>query len=330
MNPLGETNTAERDSGTAEDEASAQVVAIVVSFQPKQLELFRLINAIRPQVANVVVVDNGSSPDKSGTLDSIGTAVTETIRLGRNRGIGYAHNIGIRWAAARGATHVILFDQDSEPDSDMVEQLLAGEAKILARGTKLGALGPVYYDSRLDRTWPFYAVTRFGVRAQYCTEASRQAKVEIPCDLLITSGSLIRLAVLDEIGMLREEFFIEHVDTEWSLRARFHGFALFGVCSARMLHTLGDSLLQLPFVRRPVPLYRPQRYYYSFRNAVLLWQLPHAVLPWKLNELRRLAVRVLLLGIFAPDRWKRLSMMGLGLWHGLLGKSGKLEIREHG
>lgn len=302
---------------------SDRIAAIVVSFQPDGSDLARLISAIRPQVADIVVVDNGSNADKMVALDSVSGSVTETIRLGRNFGIGHAHNTGIRWAVARDATHVLLFDQDSEPVPDMVEKLLAAEAEILARGTKLGALGPLYYDPRLDRAWPFYALTRFGVRPQYCAD---REQVAIPCDVLITSGTLIRLAVIEQTGMLCEEFFIEHVDTEWSLRARFHGFSLFGVCSARMLHTLGDSALRLPFLRRPVQLYRPQRYYYSFRNAVLLWRLPQAVLPWKLNELKRLAIRVVLLGIFAPERLKRLRMMGLGLWHGFLGKSGNLEL----
>jgi len=36
-------------------------------------------------------------------------------------------------------------------------------------------------------------------------------------------------------------------------------------------------------------------------------------------------LRVVLLGIFAPDRFKRLRMMGLGLWHGLIGRTGRLE-----
>jgi len=92
-----------------------------------------------------------------------------------------------------------------------------------------------------------------------------------------------------------------------------------------MYHTLGDAVLKLPFTRRTVQLYRPQRYYYMFRNAVLLWQLPHAPLPWKINEIKRLLLRVVLLGIFAPDRFKRLRMMGLGLWHGLIGRTGRLE-----
>jgi rhamnosyltransferase len=326
MNSSGEVTAINSSSGAAAIQLEVvRVAAIIVSYQPNETDLNRLVNAIRGQVAHIVVVDNGSSPDKSGSFDSLDAVVTQIIRLGQNYGIGHAHNTGIRWAISQDATHVLLFDQDSEPSSDMVARLLASEAEILAQGTNLGAVGPLYYDSRLDRTWPFYALTKFGVRPQYCAQL---AQAVIPCDLLITSGTLIRLSVIEKIGMLCEEFFIEHVDTEWSLRARFNGFSLFGVCSARMLHTLGDSLLHLPFVQRPVQLYGPQRYYYAFRNALLLWRMPQAVLPWKINELKRLAIRVILLGIFAPQRLKRLGMMALGIWHGLLGKSGRLRFRD--
>jgi len=297
----------------------------VVSFQPRESDLTRLVRAVGPQVKDTVLIDNGSDSDRTPYLDAVAAEVTEIVRLGQNFGIGYAHNVGIRWAEARGSTHVLLLDQDSEPASDMVARLLTAESELLHREVKLGAVGPVFCDTRLDRTWPFYALSTLGIRPQYCQNESPVDAGSIPCDLLITSGSLIRLPVLEEIDTLNEEFFIEHVDTEWSLRARSHGFLLFGVCSARMYHTLGDAVLKVPFTRRTVQLYRPQRYYYMFRNAVLLWQLPHAPLPWKINELKRLLLRIVLLGIFAPDRFKRLGMMGLGLWHGLIGRSGRLE-----
>lgn len=304
----------------------ARVAAIIVSFQPGESDLRRLVRAIRPQVEHIVIIDNGSSSDRAVCLDTVEGSVTQIRRLGRNFGIGYAHNVGIRWAEARHCTHVLLLDQDSEPALDMVARLLAAEHELLRREVKLGAVGPVFYDARLERAWPFYTLCALGVRPRYCPDGLPDEAGTIACDLLITSGTLIRLPVLEQTGMLREEFFIELVDTEWSLRARFQGFLLFGVCAARMHHTLGDSVLNLPFTRRTVQLYRPQRYYYMFRNAVLLWRLPHAVLPWKINEVKRLLLRVFLLGIFAPQRVERLSMMVLGLWHGLLRRSGKLEV----
>jgi rhamnosyltransferase len=305
---------------------AVRVTAIVVSFQPRESDLARLIRAVAPQVEDLIVIDNGSDSDRMTCLEVLRSDVTEIVHLGQNFGIAYAHNVGIRWAEARRATHVLLLDQDSEPAPDMVATLLAAESELLHRHMKVGAVGPVFYDARLDRTWPFYVLSKLGIRPRYCPTDSPVDVGSIPCDLLITSGSLIRLPVLQETGPLNEGFFIEHVDTEWSLRARAHGFLLFGVCSARMYHTLGDAVLKLPFTRRTVQLYRPQRYYYMFRNAVLLWRLPHAPLQWKINEIKRLLLRIVLLGIFAPERVKRLRMMGLGLWHGLIGRTGRLEV----
>jgi rhamnosyltransferase len=296
-----------------------------VSYRPERAVLAALVETIRAQVAHVIVVDNGTEAPASGALDAIEPAVSEIVRLGENRGVGAAHNVGLGRAWALGASHALLLDQDSAPGAEMVERLLATEAALLARGVRVGALGPVYHDPKLGRTWPFYAFGVLGVRERRCGDRAQAEEHAVPCDLLITSGSLIRRAVLEETGPLCEEFFIEHVDTEWSLRARAHGFRLFGDCSAKMHHSLGDSVARLPVVGRRIQLYPAYRYYYAFRNAVLLWRSPFAVLPWKLNELKRLALRVLVLGVFAPGRVDRLRMMLRGIRHGLEGRTGRMD-----
>ncbi len=302
----------------------ARIAAIVVSFEPDAGALARLVEAVRSQVAHIVVVDNGTGAACSGALDAVEPRVSEVIRLGVNRGIGYAHNVGIRWAAARGTSHVLLLDQDSEPSADMVARLLAAEAAMLARGERVGAVGPAYRDPKVGRTWPFYAFGRFGVIERHCRGGCGEDGHIVPCDLLITSGALVRRAVLDETGPLCEEFFLEHVDTEWSLRARFHGFRLFGDCSATMTHSLGESVTRLPVTGRRVQLHQAYRYYYAFRNSVLLWRTPYAVLPWKMNELKRLVFRMAALGLLVPGRRERLRMMVLGLRDGLRGRTGRL------
>jgi rhamnosyltransferase len=190
----------------------------------------------------------------------------------------------------------------------------------VARGCKVGAVGPVYSDPRLGKSWPFYRVSRFGVRALSCAEQS-----SIPCDFLISSGTLISLPVIDVVGAMNERYFLEHVDTEWSLRARFAGYQLFGICAARMQHRLGESSIEVPVIRRRVQVYSPYRHYYLFRNAILLWRERHACLPWKLNEVKRLLYRLILFPIFVAPRLERLKFMLLGLWHGLRGRSGPME-----
>jgi rhamnosyltransferase len=184
----------------------------------------------------------------------------------------------------------------------------------------VGAVGPVYHDERLSRSWPFFRMTGLGMRGYRCSGAPY-----VFCDLLISSGTLIRMKVMDAVGGMNEFFFLEHVDTDWSLRARFAGFELYGVCNARMNHKLGDATIRVPLTRHRVQLYRPYRHYYVFRNALLLWRERHAKLSWKLNEVKRLLARLIFLPLFVPPRGQRLRFMLLGLWHGLRRRSGPLE-----
>ncbi|EQD74077.1 hypothetical protein B1B_02878, partial [mine drainage metagenome] len=44
---------------------------------------------------------------------------------------------------------------------------------------------------------------------------------------------------------MREDFFIDNVDIEWSHRARAAGFSLFGVGAAVMFHSMGDQALRV-------------------------------------------------------------------------------------
>lgn len=298
----------------------AKIVAVVVTYEP-DATVEAEVNALVRQVAGIVIVDNGSSDEARERLRRLeGRAQLEL--LAENRGIGAAHNIGIGRARELGATHVMLMDQDSIPAEDMVAVMLEAETNLLAEGRKVGALGPVFHDTRVGKSWPFYRISRFGVRAERCDGRSY-----VPCDLLITSGTLVRVGVMDVVGTMNEAYFLEHVDTEWSLRARFKGYSLHGVCHAGMEHRLGDSTTPLPLSRRRVQIYSPYRHYYLFRNALLLWREPHASSGWKMNEIKRLLYRMLFFPFFVPPRLKRLKFMLLGLRDGIAGRTGPLKTR---
>lgn len=279
----------------------------------------RAVRALLPQADRILLVDNASQGESQAILEDLNDPRVEILRQPSNLGVGAAHNIGIRTARERGASHVLLMDQDSVPQDEMVAKLLAAEQELLTQGARVGAVGPAFYDPRLDKTWPFYRLSRFGVYGEPCAGNGL-----IACDFLITSGMLVRLSVLDSVGGMNEGYFLEHVDTEWSLRARYHGYRLYGACSARMEHLLGDNVVRVPLTRRWVQLYKPERHYYLFRNSMLLWREPYAPPSWKRNELRRLIQRIVFLSLFVPPRLRRVRMMLLGLWHGRLGRIGRL------
>jgi rhamnosyltransferase len=301
---------------------NSTVVAICVTYRPGA-DFAAEIQALCRQVPHVIVVDNGSHGKHRELLERLAEAEQRVELLLRetNEGIGAAHNAGIRRARELNATHVLLMDQDSLPQADMVQQLLRAEHDLVKAGRRLAAVGPVYHDPRLMKTWPFFRMSRFGVRPHAC-----DGRRYVACDFLISSGTLIPMLMLDAIGGMREDYFLEHVDTEWSLRARFAAYELYGVCAARMDHHLGDAVVSVPFTGHKVQLYRPYRHYYLFRNALLLWNERHARLPWKMNEVKRLFYRLVFFSVFVPPRFERLKFMLLGIWHGIIGKTGPLEV----
>ncbi|MEZ5718442.1 MAG: glycosyltransferase [Burkholderiaceae bacterium] len=91
-----------------------------MTFQPDCDALLAQIEALRPQVAHMVIVDNASTVDLPAWRREAVPQVDAVLRMERNLGIGGAQNRGIDWARAQGASHVLLMDQDSVPAADMV------------------------------------------------------------------------------------------------------------------------------------------------------------------------------------------------------------------
>jgi rhamnosyltransferase len=123
---------------------------------------------------------------------------------------------------------------------------------------------------------------------------------------------------------MREELFIDYVDTEWGLRAWREGYRLFGVCNATMRHGLGDRPYR--FFGRYVPIHSPLRHYYLFRNTVWLYRQGWIPWNWKIATARSAIFKLLFFAIVPKDRLSQLRMMFRGLWDGWCGRMGRLEI----
>ncbi len=300
------------------DVRSRKVIAIIVSYNPGPGELQALVSAASTQVHHLVVVDNGSREDIGQCFSPEQTANLTIIKLGENFGIATALNHGAVQARKLGASHVLFFDQDSVPDPDMVERLMAELDKIELSGLSVAAVGPCFLDPRANNPPPFIRVQ--GGRLVRMSRVGQQRSVEV--DYLVTSGSLVPMASHDQVGPMEDELFIDYVDIEWGLRAKAKGFRLFGVYDAKMKHSLGNEPLQVFGLRLPV--HSPLRHYYHFRNAV--WMLRQSWVPvqWKWVNGYRMAGKFIVYSLLAPPRLEQFRAMVKGSWHGLVGRTGRL------
>ena len=96
-----------------------------------------------------------------------------------------------------------------------------------------------------------------------------------------------------------------------------------GACGAWMAHHLGEETLVIHLPRtRTLPVHKPFRYYYMFRNSVLLYRRQYAPWSWIVPDLARLAQLVVFFGFIHRARSRNLRMMLQGVRDGLRGASG--------
>ena len=128
-------------SGTIDD----RVCAVVVSYFPDLARLDALLESVRAQAAMTVIVDNGSGAEALAEIRRMAQRATvKLIEFGENRGIGAAHNAGIRYAMENGFAYVLLLDHDSCLSRDCVPQLLQASKRLSDAGMKVAAVGPQY------------------------------------------------------------------------------------------------------------------------------------------------------------------------------------------
>jgi rhamnosyltransferase len=283
--------------------------------------LQQLIQRIRQQVSAVVVVDNTSWTGPKAILEVIGESAY--LPMEYNKGVAGAFNAGIDWARGQDCSHVLLLDQDSLPCKMMIERLVAGEDRLLEQGFTVAAVGPDYSDPKYRVIRPFSRTEKWRFRRYQCK--GDDGPEFIQSDFVITSGSLVRIAVLDVVGNYDEGFFIDYVDMEWGLRARSLGFSSYGVCGAVLEHSLGEDAVTFWFVKTwSVPIHKAFRHYYCFRNAIFLYRRPYIPLVWKLRDLSMLVLKAFFFSIIPAPRWERLRMISLGLYDGLRNHTGPL------
>ena len=80
---------------------------------------------------------------------------------------------------------------------------------------------------------------------------------------------LVPVSTLKDIGLMKEELFIDYVDIEWCLRAASKKFNFYAIPSATMSHAIGDERKSV--LGREISIHSPfLRRYYLARNSIYM------------------------------------------------------------
>ncbi|WP_024553485.1 glycosyltransferase family 2 protein [Franconibacter helveticus 513] len=256
------------------------VAVVIVTFNPELVKLKLLLAALNNKCNQIYLVDNNSNNVAEIMQISASQDTVTPIFNKTNLGIAAAQNQGIKLSIASGCSFTLLFDQDSLPQDDFIEKLVFSYYQI-NEFRKVSAIGPNLYDSRYDFNYSFVILNKYGFRKKFVPDVTHKSPVPVSC--LIASGMLINNASISTIGLMNEELFIDYVDTEWCLRSKSLGYAIFMAPNVKLEHEIGDA--NFSFLSYRIPVHSPWRRYYRVRNGFRLLGMHHVPLLMSLREI---------------------------------------------
>lgn len=295
-----------------------KVASVVVTFNPDLVLLEKQLVSISG-FTSVILVDNASINIEriEETCAKISNSIA-LIKFDKNNGLGLAQNTGIKEAEKLGCSHVILFDQDSYFSRDSYEKLVEREKLLISLGLNVGAIGPACIDPATGSAYP---VTEY--RGPFIVRKYLNDSEVCQASFIVASGSLIRLEVIQSVGMMMDKLFIDYIDVEWCYRAQSLGYKLFATRESILEHNIGDA--RVKFFGRSISMHSATRRYYLTRNCFLMLSLPHIPIGYKFREIGLLLARISAFMYLSKERARYIKLMFRAIsdaWHG---KYGKLE-----
>jgi rhamnosyltransferase len=295
----------------SEDAPTREEICAVVVTRDPDAGLFSRMEKIRTQVDRAVLVDNGSEDLCVSRLRELATSLrVHLIVNGTNQGVARGLNQGARYAKEQHYRWILALDQDTSVAADMVDSLIAVYHQLPDK-TRLAVIGSNYTNS----------VNGQLAAANPDDSHSRGKEVKA----VITSGSLISLNALYEVGGFRDEFFVDCVDSEYCLRARSKGFRIALSSRPLMQHRIGNlTEHHLPWKMTGTTNHPPQRQYFMARNTTILACEYLGREPrWVLSTLWSRMKSLLLVCLFEKERIQKLRHALMGTLDGIRKKTNR-------
>lgn len=299
--------------------AGKKFAAVVVAYLPDD-DCLSSISNIASEAHRIIVIDNTPSPflKPFPTLPNL-----NVVRLGTNKGLAAALNLGIESAASEGYNHIFLFDQDTRVPHLFFEKMLHFKMQVDKESEKCAACVPNFFDRNSKTYAKFPVLSRFKLR--HITFKDSHSMLMPEATIAITSGTLIDYAKLKTIGPMREDYFIDFIDNEFCLRIYRTRFKIAVNFEVTLDHAIGKRKVHriIGVILKPNH-HSPERRYYISRNGIRTGIDFHCEFPSFLVLLTaRLVHEYLSILLFERGKLKKLLACGLGIAHGLTGKMGK-------
>jgi hypothetical protein len=210
----------------------------------------------------VIIVDNASSDLSEAKLRQEFPEHT-ILQSGANLGFAGGANVGIRHALGNGADYVLLLNNDTQVDSQLLTRLV----QTIERREDIGLAGPmVKYMSQPDKVWAYGGAfnANTGSALHFLNESEHQRFVMQPPWYLYVPACvlLIKRTCIEGVGLFSERYFHLAEDLDYCIRAQQKGWSIALDPGVTVLHKGSASLARFS------PLYN----YYEQRNRLFVIQ----------------------------------------------------------
>ncbi len=305
-------------------EFNDQVAAIIVTYNPDFETLSQLINSISPQVGLCLIVDNTPNEITASLVKTTYQSASIQYKwMKKNVGLSTAHNHGIKWAEKLNKKYVVIFDQDSIPSKTMISEQMLVLNDLTNNGIRVSSVGPLIIHRKLNRYMPIIKIDKYRVHRIVYVEHMSTSKTYERVSFPASSGSLIPVTIFQHVGYMDDSLFIDHIDTDWHLRAIKKGYSAYVALHSKMQHSLGENSYRIWLGKwRYLSKHKPFRYYYMFRNTILLYKRDYTYFRWQIFDMRR-SIQIFIMCLLIKPRYQNLKMIAYGIIDGIQGKTGE-------
>ncbi|HHD92040.1 MAG TPA: glycosyltransferase family 2 protein [Candidatus Portnoybacteria bacterium] len=225
----------------------------------------------------IVLIDNGSIDNsveeaKKFIAKYQNKIIIDLIKLPENIGFAGGNNVGIKKTLNGDSGYILLLNNDTlTPDKNFLGKLV----DYAEKNKKAGMVSPkIYYASGFNyqnnegTIWfgggkiNWLKTNPIHLQYQQKEKANNNLSPKL-VDWLSGCCVLVSKKMIEDIGLMREDFFLYFEDTDWSLRAREKGWKLAYIPSAWILHKIAQSSGE----------FSPSYIYYNTRNKfACAWQ----------------------------------------------------------
>ena len=243
-----------------------KISAVIVTYNPTQ-QILNTIEKLKNQVEKIYIIDNNSSQKEFLKLlkhdEKIEILYNET-----NIGLAAAQNLGIKKSIKEKYEWILFLDDDSKINDTLILELKKGYLEIENRD-KIAIIAPNILYENINKKTSYPIKTNFFIKRVKFEEQVNIKKIMF----VISSGSLIKVEVINRIGLFKEEFFIDHIDVEFCLRVNSYGYTILAIKDAILHQKVGNTSEKKIFLFKCFPTnHNPKRQFTKFRNAIWTWK----------------------------------------------------------